>query len=81
MPRQCAEKVRVTFNAHFWGVLYTNGVSVIILSVYLQGIPTAWDDGLAEWEFTLFLYPEVNSDQKFSFRASLIRNDIRLNSL
>ena len=34
LPRQCAEKVRVTFNAHFWGVLYTNGVSVIILSVY-----------------------------------------------
>ena len=28
MPRQCAEKVRVTFNAHFRGVLYTNGVSV-----------------------------------------------------
>ena len=28
LPRQCAEKVRVTFNAHFVGVLYTNGVSM-----------------------------------------------------
>ena len=28
MPRRCAAKVRATFNAHFRGVLYTNGVSV-----------------------------------------------------
>ena len=38
-PRRCAVRHKLP-HAHFAGVIYTYGVSVIILSVYWKGHPT-----------------------------------------